>query len=490
MAELISREGNKVEYKVSVPAAEVNRAYDQVWAGLSRDVRVPGFRPGKAPRKVIEGRVGAGYVEGQVRDRLLQVHYPQSARELKLNLVDATIDPQELRSGQAFEFTVKGETYPEVKLGNWKEAKISAVSPEITDEVLGRTLADLQERNATFEAADRAIEAGDQVTIQEDGEDSSYPIYLDVAEEHVREALLGKNKGDTVEINVPAHQHGDHEHPAHTVTVKVLDVKTKKLQELDDEFAKTLNFESMERLRSDLKVELERRAQQEGDNARREEFVNHLVEGMEVEIPQALLDRRRDAMMDEIKDDLKRQGVPWREYEAFMKEQDRLTDFMDNLSKNAEVRVRRDLALEKLAEDMGVQVTDQEFNQTMSALAQMNGMSAQQLADQLGPDGINAYYISMLRDKGLVQAIGQLTGEAPDAAAEAAEGETEEKPARKTLKEADKAEEGEGEAVEAAAEAEAEADAEGEEKPKRTRKKKTDAENEEAAEDEEDQSEE
>ena len=489
MAELISREGNKVEFKVAVPAAEVNRAYEQVWTALSRDVRVPGFRPGKAPRKVIEGRVGKGYVENEVRDRLLQVHYPQAARELKLSLVDATIDPQDVASGQDFTFSVKGETYPEVTLGDWSGLKLEAASPEITDEVLDRTLSDLQERNATFESVDRATEASDQVTIEEQGEEGgTYPIYLDVAEQHVRDALLGKNKGDTVEISVPAHQHGDHEHPAHSVTVKITEVKTKQLQALDDEFAKSLNFDSLERLRADLKTELERRAQQEGDNARREEFVNHLVEGMEVEIPQALLDRRRDAMMDEIKDDLKRQGVPWREYEAFMKEQDRLTDFMDNLSKNAEVRVRRDLALEKLAEDMGVQVTDQEFNQTMSALAQMNGMSAQQLADQLGPNGINAYYISMLRDKGLVQAIGQLTGEAPDAAAEAAEGETEEKPARKTLKKADKAEEGEGEAVEAAAEAEADAD--GEEKPKRTRKKKTDAENEEAAEDEEDQSEE
>lgn len=474
MAELISREGNKVEYKVLVPAAEVNRAYDQVWSGLSRDVRVPGFRPGKAPRKVIEGRVGAGYVEGQVRDRLLQVHYPQSARELKLNLVDATIDPQPLKSGESFEFTVKGETYPEVTLGNWKEAKISAVSPEITDEVLGRTLSDLQERNATFEAADRAIEASDQVTIEEEGEDGgSYPIYLDVAEEHVRAALLGKNKGDTVEITVPAHQHGDHEHPEHTVTVKILDVKTKKLQELDDAFAKSLNFESMERLRTDLKVELERRAQQEGDNARREEFINHLVEGMTADIPQALLDRRRDAMLEEIKDDLKRQGVQWREYEAFMKEQDKLGDFMDNLAKNAEVRVRRDLALEKLAEDMNVQVSDLEFNQTMSALAQMNGLSAQQLADQLGPNGLNAYYVSMLRDKGLVQAIAQITGEEQkpeqqeQAAIEVSQGDAEEK----TAQAAENAEGGEEEAVTAEAEG-------SEEKPKRRKKK---AENEEAA---------
>lgn len=424
MAELISREGNKVEFKVSVPAAEVNRAYDQVWAGLARDVRVPGFRPGKAPRKVIEGRVGKGYVEQEVRDRLLETHYSQAARELKLSLVDANIDPQPLKSGQSFEFTVKGETYPEVSLGDWSGLSLTAAAPEITDEVLDRTLSDLQERNATFDDADRAIEASDQVTIEEQGEDGgTYPVYLDVAEAHVRDALLGKNKGDTVEITVPAHQHGDHEHAEHTVTVKIVDVKTKKLQELDDEFAKSLNFDSLERLRTDLKGELERRAQQEGEAGRREEFINHLVEGMTADIPQALLDRRRESMQAEIQDDLGRQGVKWGEYEAFMKEQGKLDEFMADLGKNAETRVKRDLALEKLAEDLKVEVSDAEFNQTMTALAQANGLSPADLSKQLGPNGINSYYISLTREKALQQAIAQLAGGQTEAAAEEASAE-------------------------------------------------------------------
>lgn len=423
MAELISREGNKVEFKVSVPAAEVNRAYDQVWAGLARDVRVPGFRPGKAPRKVIEGRVGKGYVEQEVRDRLLETHYTQAARELKLSLVDASIEPQTLASGQTFEFTVKGETYPEVKLADWSGLSLSAAAPEITGEVLERTLNDLRERNATFESVERPIEAGDQVTIEEDGEEGgTYPVYLDVAEAHVRDALVGKTKGDTVEITVPAHSHGDHEHPEHTVTVKVVDVKTKQLQDLDDAFAGSLNFDSLERLRGDLKGELERRAQQEGEAARREEFITALVDGMEADIPQALLERRREGMLEEIKDDLGRQGVKWGEYEAFMQEQGKLDDFMADLGKNAESRVKRDLVLEKLAEDLKVQVSDAEFNQTMNALAQANGLTPAELSKQLGPNGINSYYISLVREKGLQQAIAQLSG----AKSEGSEAATEE----------------------------------------------------------------
>ena len=225
----------------------------------------------------------------------------------------------------------------------------------------------------------------------------------------MREALLGKNKGDTVEITVPAHQHGDHEHPEHSVTVVIQDVKVKKTQALDDDFAKSLNFDNLERLRTDLKAELDRRAAQEGETARREEFVAHLTENMEAEIPAALLDRRRDAMLEEIKDDLGRQGVKWGEYESFMQEQGKLDEFMADLSKNAESRVKRDLALEKLAEDLKIQVSDAEFNQTMNALAQANGMNPQQLSKQLGPDGINTYYASLMREKGLQQAMAQLS---------------------------------------------------------------------------------
>ncbi|WP_407569339.1 trigger factor [Deinococcus altitudinis] len=428
MAELVSQNGNKVEFKVSVPATEVSRAYQQVWTTISRDVRVPGFRPGKAPKSVLEKRVGAGYVESEVRERLLEVHYPQAARELKLNLVDASIDPGALKDGQGFEFAVNGETYPKVKLGDWKTTELSAESPEITGEVLEQTLTDLRERNATFETAERPIEGSDMVTIQElaeEGEEpgGSYPVYLDMAEAHVRDALVGKNKGDEVEITVPAHQHGDHEHPAHTVKVKIEDVKHKQLQELDDAFAKSLNFDSLERLRADLKTELETRAGREGDTARREEFVTTLIAGMEVEIPEVLLRNRREAMLEEIQADLSRQGVKWDEYETFMQEQGKLDEFMADLAKNAETRVRRDLALEQLAEELGVQLTDSQFNAGLSALAQQNNMTVQQLRTQLGPNGLNGYYANIVRDLALSQAVSQLS----PAVAPASEKATEEK---------------------------------------------------------------
>ena len=126
-------------------------------------------------------------------------------------------------------------------------------------------------------------------------------------------------------------------------------------------------------------------------------------------------------MLEEIQADLSRQGVKWDEYETFMQEQGKLDEFMADLGKNAETRVRRDLALEQLAEELGVQLTDSQFNAGLSALAQQNNMTVQQLRTQLGPNGLNGYYANIVRDLALSQAVSQLASK-PEAAKEA-EGE-------------------------------------------------------------------
>ena len=136
---------------------------------------------------------------------------------------------------------------------------------------------------------------------------------------------------------------------------------------------------------------------------------------MEAEIPRALLTNRREAMLEEIQADLSRQGVKWTEYETFMEEQGKLSEFMTDLAKNAETRVRRDLALEQLAEDMRVQLTDTQFNAALSALAQSNSVTVQQLRTQLGPNGLNSYYASIVREQALSLAISQLPANQPQA---------------------------------------------------------------------------
>lgn len=407
MAEIVRQEGSSLEFRVVVPQREVKAAYDGVVNSLMQQMRIPGFRPGKAPRSVVVKRAGEEYVKDEVREKLLQTSYPIAVRELNLALLDAEIRPDALSEGSDFTYIVQAETYPDVTLPNWKELSLEAQSPEITAEVVEKTLSDLLERNATFEVVERPAEAGDQLTLLELDEDgaSPYPVYLDSAQDYVRDALLGVSAGEEVSIVTPETDHGDHKHESETVRVQVVDIKKKNLPVMDDEFAKTLNFDTVDLLREAVSRELNARAAQEGNTQRRDEFVEKLVEGLQGDLPASLIKRRRDAMFEEIKGDLERQGVPFSDYETFMREQNKYDEFLADLEKNAVQRVKRDLALEKLAEDMKVTLTGKEFDDALNALARQSGVSVQETRKQLGANGLEGYQATVIRDKALNQAV-------------------------------------------------------------------------------------
>ena len=407
MAEIVRQEGSSLEFRVVVPQREVKAAYDGVVNSLMQQMRIPGFRPGKAPRSVVVKRAGEEYVKDEVREKLLQTSYPVAVRELKLALLDAEIRPDALSEGSDFVYIVQAETYPDVTLPNWKELVLEAQSPEITAEVVEKTLSDLLERNATFEVVERPAEAGDQLTLLELDEEgaSPYPVYLDSAQDYVRAALLGVSAGDEVSIVTPEIDHGDHQHESETVRVQVVDIKKKNLPVMDDEFAKTLNFDTVQLLREAVSRELKARAAQEGNTQRRDEFVEKLVQGLQGDLPASLIKRRREAMFEEIKGDLERQGVPFSDYESFMREQNKYDEFLADLEKNALQRVKRDLALEKLAEDMKVTLTGKEFDDALNALARQSGVSVQETRRQLGANGLEGYQATVIRDKALNQAV-------------------------------------------------------------------------------------
>ena len=134
MAELLLREGNKVKFKVVIPAHEVKIAFEGIMNSLVREVRVPGFRPGKAPKSMIEKRVGTEFVENEVAKKLIEQNYGDAITELKLIPVSANVEPGKLEKGSQFEFTVDAENYPEVTLPNWESFSLEAQAPVVTDE--------------------------------------------------------------------------------------------------------------------------------------------------------------------------------------------------------------------------------------------------------------------------------------------------------------------------------------------------------------------
>jgi trigger factor len=414
MAEVLHRDGNKVTFKVVVPAEEVKQAFTGVYNALARQVRVPGFRPGKAPKSVLEKRVGTDYVINEVREYLVEQAYPKAVRELELVPVAANVTPGEIQEGQPFEFTVDAENYPVVTLPEWASFSLEAAQTTVSDDDVSRALEDIRQRQAAYEGVERAAEGEDLLTVEVlEGEDQgrTTPVYLERAVAPIREALLGKSAGDEVSVPLeaaPEAAEGEEAPAPRTLRVRVVDVKAKVLPELNDEFAKALNLESLEEVRTAIRNDLEARAAQEALSNRKEEFVTKLAEGATIDIPQALIERRRHAMEHDIEHDLERQGMKLKDYRTYLEGEGKLAEFEDDLTKSATTRVRRDLALEQLSESLGTKLTDEEWKSALESYARSNRVNVAKLREMLGQDGVENFRVVVTRDKALEEALGRL----------------------------------------------------------------------------------
>jgi trigger factor len=408
MAQLLERSGNNVKFKVTVPSGDVSLAFTEVFSAVSRNVKIPGFRPGRAPKNVIEKRIGLDYIQTEVRDYLVNKTYQGAVKELELIPVTATITPGEVLEGNEFEYTVEAENYPEVTLPAWEGYKLETKKLEIGDQEVTDAIEDLRNRQASYEPVDRVAEANDLLNVEIlEGEDAgqTYPVYLERADEGIRSALLGQAAEAEVDVPVTAGAEGAE---PQTLKIKILDIKAKNLPELDDEFAKSLELEDLNELRTKVREDLENRAVAKFDSDRKDEFIGQLSEGMTVSIPEVLIARRREALETDLKNDLERQGIGLEAYREYLGSEGKLEEFEADLVKSATERVRRDLALEKLAEGFKTELTADEWRNALENFARSNRVSVARLGEVIGNDGINNLRVLATRDKALTQAIEKL----------------------------------------------------------------------------------
>jgi trigger factor len=411
MAELLERNGNKVKFKVVVPAAKVSEAFTGVMNALSRQVRIDGFRPGKAPKSVIEKRVGADFVKTEVAQYLVEQNYAPAVQELKLIPVQANVTPGTVLDGADFEFTVDAENYPEVTLPNWEGFTLEASKPSVGADDLDKALEDLRQSRATYEQVDRTAEAEDMVNVEIlEGEDAgkTYPVYLERAEAGVRNALLGQSVGAEVEVTVSENQETGE---TTLLKVKVLDIKEKRVPELNEDFVKAFQLEGVDNLdafKERVQKDLEAQAELKGKSDRRDEFVKKLGEGAIIEVPEVMITRRREAMEQDLARDLEQQGITLEAYKQYLEAEAKLEEFEKDLVEGARNRVRNDLALERLAEVLETKLTDEEWQQALSNYARSNRVSVPNLVKALGNEGVENFRVVATRDKALETALAQL----------------------------------------------------------------------------------
>ena len=397
MAEILERQGYLVRVRGEIPREEVEGAYRLLLSEYRKRARVPGFRPGRVPDKVLEARIGRDALLAEVRDELLERHLPRDLEELGLRPVAVRVVKGEPSLEGPFVYEAEVEDYPEVTLPDWRGYEIELKEPELGDDELERLLQDLRRRYAEVQEADREAREGDWVVLK-DPEGQEITLDLSGAPEEVRARILGLRAGDEVELTLG-------EEPARYQVVAVQEVS---LPELDDEFARSLGYDSLEEAREKLMEKLRESAAEEVRRRRKEAFLDRLASEIEVEIPPALLEAEERGVWEDVAADLASQGIPFGDYIKSLEAEGKLEEFKEGVRREALARVLRGLALEGLAKELGVELTEDEWRGYLDALAARYGVKPEKLAEILGEQGLKRAYLRRLHDKALDEALSRL----------------------------------------------------------------------------------
>ncbi|MEJ2287249.1 MAG: trigger factor [Deinococcales bacterium] len=429
-AELIEKQAVNATFKVTVPAGEVDAAFDRVLNTLSREMKVPGFRPGRAPRGVLERRIGRETLEEEVQEALVDANYPDAVRELELMPVHAHFHADPPKEGEAFTFEVHAELYPEVELPELSEIVIDAAPQELTEAMVDDTVEQLRNQNATLVPVERTVEGTDYVLLESlppaseaegadddasepQGTGSVQPVDMESASEGIREQLIGTRIGEIIDLELidDAQPPEEGAEPVkRSLRVIVKDVKGKEKPEIDDEFAKTLGFETWAEARQEIEASLKRQLDRDAFDAQREEFLDKLVASTDFEVPSSLLQRRQRSLLQDLADDLRQQGTTLERYLADLDEKQGREEFEQELQQAAERGVRRDLVLERLQEIRGTEVSDDELDDAVRYLARQRRQEAGRFKREMGERWLSNYRFLLARDKALRETVRELTG--------------------------------------------------------------------------------
>ena len=453
------QEKSAVELVIEIGGEEFEAAVQKAYLKQRSKINVPGFRKGKAPRKIIEGMFGSGVFYEDAINELYPKAYAEAVEQEKLDVVSwPNVEVLEAgKDGLTFKATVT--VRPEVKLGEYKGLTAEKEEVKITDEDIDNELKPYINRASRMVTVEREAQNGDTVVIDFEGFKDGIPFDGGKAEGHSLELgsgafipgfedqLVGTKAGDEKDVNVtfPEEYHAEELAGAPVVfKVKVHEVKEKQLPTVDDEFAKDVSeFDTLEAFKKDLADKLTERREAQAKRAFEAAIMEQVMDNMEVEIPDAMVAYETDQMVEDMARRIQAQGIPFEQYMAMT---GMTIDIVRSQAAAAAMeRVRRDLALGAVVAAENIEISDEDLEAEYKRLADEYHMELDQVK-AAAPAGDVKKGLAIQKAEQVIYDSAKV-GKAPAK--------------KKTTKK--KAEEAEGEA------------AEGEEKPKkrRTTKKKT-----------------
>ena len=455
-----------VELVIEVGQEEFEAAVEQVYKKKRGGISVPGFRKGKAPRKIIESMYGTGIFYEDAVNEVYPKAYSEAVEQENLDVVAwPKIEIQDVgKEGLTFKATVT--TRPTATLGEYKGLSAPKNAAEVTAEDIENELKPFISRATRMVTVEREAQNGDTVVIDFEGFKDGEPFEGGKAEGHslelgsgsfvpgFEEQLVGTKAGDekALDITFPEEYHVGLAGAAVVFQVKVHEVKEKQLPTVDDEFAKDVSeFETLEEFKNDLAAKLKERRESQAQHEFEHALMEQVMDNMQVDIPDPMVEYRADNLVDNMARRITSQGIPFEQYLAMTGTD--MNAMRLQAAEAATAQIRRELALDAVAAAENIQISDEELEAEYQRMSEEYGVSLEEVKRGVPEKDVRVELASQKAEK-LIYESGKV-GEAP--VKEEAPAEAEEKPkrARKTAKKA------EDEA------------ADGEEKPKKTTRKRT-----------------
>jgi trigger factor len=420
-------EKNMAKLTIEVSAEELDKAMQNAYLKARGKISIPGFRKGKAPRKMIEQMYGKGIFLEDAANALIPEHYSKALEECDLEIVSQPeIDVTQAEPGKAFIFTAEVAVKPEVTLGEYKGVEVPKSETEVTDEDIDAEIKKEQEKNSrTVTVEDRGAENGDITTIDfegfvdgvafEGGKGTDYPLTLGSGSfiPGFEDQLVGAKAGDHVEVNVTFPEEYQAAELAGKAAVFQCDVKkveTKELPELDDDFAQDVSeFDTLAEYREDVKKKLTEKKEKEARAAKENAAVDKAIENAEMEIPDAMLNTQVRQMMNDFASRMQSQGLTMEQYFQFTGMT--AEKMQEEMKPQALKRIQTRLVLEKIAETENIEVSEDEVNEEISKMAEMYKMEADKLKELLGDRELE----QMKKDMAVQKAVTLVADEAKEA---------------------------------------------------------------------------
>ena len=384
---------------IEASAEDFEKACQSAYQKQKGRISVPGFRKGKAPRKLIEKMYGAEVFFEEAANELIPEAYSKETKEHKeLEIVSRPeVDIVQIEAGKPFIFTAEVALKPPVELGKYKGVKCTKIDTSVSDEEIDKRIEEEKERDSRIvPVTDRAIKDKDIATIDfegfvdgvafDGGKGTDYDLtigshsFIDTFEEQ----LIGKSIGDDTEVNVTFpedYQEKSLAGKAAVFKVSVKGIKEKQIPELDEDYVSDKGFDSIEDYREDIKKGIAGKKENEAKAAKEDELLEAIIEDSKMDIPEAMIDTEADGLVRSFTRNIVSQGMSldmYMQYTGMTRER-----LKDQMKEQAEKNIKSRLVLEAVAKAEGIESTDEDFDKEVEKMASQYKMESDKLKEMM-----------------------------------------------------------------------------------------------------------